>query len=131
MLHSGCLSFSFSGLKTAVRQWVENNGLGGLDDICASFQACAIEILCEKTRQAIKRKGYGLTAASGGVSNNKALREALTTMAREEGAHILFAAPELTGDNAAMIAAAGALRLARGERSQWREDVEPNLKLAS
>ena len=116
------LDFSFSGLKTAVRQHVETLPAGDLKqadiaDLAYSLQTAIAEILTERSAQALDRfiAQHKSTApafvVSGGVAANIAIRNNLTQMAKAKGA-TLFAPPlKLCGDNAAMIAWAGLERL--------------------
>jgi len=136
MLDSGDHNFSFSGLKTAMRYLlakleieVMNDRL--LADLCASFQSAVIDVLVRKTIRAGKENNRGLITVSGGVSCNQELRNQMTAAAEREGFQVLFAAPTLCTDNAAMIAFAAALRLGAGFRSSVTDEIDPNLALAT
>ena len=112
MLASGDLDFSFSGLKTAVLQWTEGRDPAEIAarraDVCAAFQAAVVEVLVEKTAQAVEHLGVPTVILAGGVACNGALREAMR--ARLEGALVVWPAPVLCTDNGAMIARTAVLR---------------------
>jgi N6-L-threonylcarbamoyladenine synthase len=136
MLDSRDHNFSFSGLKTAMRYLlakleVELRNDELLADLCASFQSAVIDILVRKTIHAGNESNRGLITVSGGVSCNRQLRAQMTTAAEREGFQVLFAAPTLCTDNAAMIAFAAALRLETGFRSSVTDEIDPNLVLVS
>jgi len=122
MLDRGGLDFSFSGLKTAVALEVERReaegGLGPSDiaDIAASFEAAAIDVLVSRARAALRAERVGQLAVVGGVAANRRLRDEMARAASEEGFAVSFPPAALCTDNAAMIAAAGAQLLARGDR---------------
>jgi N6-L-threonylcarbamoyladenine synthase len=105
--------FSFSGLKTAVRQLVQNGGVD-LADLAASFQATVIDILIERTGAAMTAfradfpyARHAALVVAGGVAANGAIRLALTKLAEREGFQKKIPPPGLCTDNAAMIAWAG------------------------
>jgi N6-L-threonylcarbamoyladenine synthase len=114
--------FSFSGLKTAVALEVERRvadaGLGAADiaDIAASFEAAAIDVLVGRARAALRAEGIRQLAVVGGVAANRRLRDEMASAASEDGFEVSFPPAALCTDNAAMIAAAGAQLLARGDR---------------
>lgn len=117
--------FSLAGLKTAVRIEAERAAPmsdSDVADMCASFQAAVIEVVLDRTRVGLKRFrdyiGQAPTAlvVAGGVASNQALRLGLQRLASESGARLVAPPPDLCTDNGAMIAWAGAEKLARGQR---------------
>jgi len=104
----GTLDFSFSGLKTSLRYTLEKltdaEVRARLGDLCASYQAAVVDALARKTALAFDAGAYRSIGLSGGVANNRALREAVAEVARRRGVPCLAAEPRHTGDNAAMIA---------------------------
>lgn len=102
------LDFSFSGLKTALRYRLEKMSPAEIEarfaDLCASYQAAVIDALVRKTRLALGRDRYRSVGLSGGVANNRSLREAMQTLAQRRQLTFLAAEPRHTGDNAGMIA---------------------------
>ena len=132
MLDSGNYNFSFSGLKTAVRYLLAKlpSAEAKVEDVCASFQAAAVEVLVRKTITAARSCGRGLVTLSGGVSCNQELRAQLQAACARAGLRFLAAAPFLSTDNAAMIAYAAALRFEAGFVSEVNEEIDPNLALA-
>ena len=118
LLKEKTLDFSFSGLKTAVRLAAEEIApLSEQDvaDICASFQAAVAEIVRVRAGQALEKFGDGATlVVAGGVAANKAIGAALREAADAAGATLVIPPPKLCTDNGAMVAWAGAERLALG-----------------
>jgi N6-L-threonylcarbamoyladenine synthase len=111
--------FSFSGLKTAVALEVESRGAlseGDVADLAASFETAAVDVLVGRARRALRSEGLRQLAVVGGVAANRRLRAEMARAAAADGFETLFPPLELCTDNAAMIAAAGAVLLARGER---------------
>ena len=130
MLHDPHLDFSFSGLKTAVLYTLQReDGKVSVPDLAASFQQAVIEILVGKTLRAARQSGRRMIALSGGVSMNRALREAFQDACGKSGYELVTASPDFCTDNAAMIAFAALLRHLAGESSPLAEDIHPNLPL--
>ena len=123
--------FSFSGLKTAVLYEVEalkkSKKPLPIEDLAASFQAAVVDVLFNKTIKAAREFGAQEILVSGGVSANRALREAFQSQ-NEFRVHI--PAFSLCTDNAAMIAAAGYRRFVAGDISALDIDVQPTWPLS-
>jgi N6-L-threonylcarbamoyladenine synthase len=138
MLGRADANFSLSGLKTAVRH--EADRLSPLEaqdvsDLCASFQAAVLESTADRLRVGLTlfRERFGTPralVAAGGVASNQAIRNALQDVAAKAQATLIIPPPALCTDNGAMIAWAGAERLALGmtdameapPRARWRLD---------
>jgi N6-L-threonylcarbamoyladenine synthase len=135
MVDSGDLDFSMSGLKTAVLRYLRAEQAAGrevsLPDVAASFQEAIVDVQVSKTVAAAKDRGVDTVLLGGGVVANTRLRERMAEMATREGLRVLYPPLDLCTDNAAMIAAVGAARLARGERSSLDIAADPNLRLAT
>ena len=115
MLHSGDLEMSFSGLKTAVLNLVrEQSPLDAQTtaDICAAFQEAIVEVLLKKSLAALKQTGMKRLVIAGGVGANRQLRAALDAAAAKRRFEVFYPPLALCTDNGAMIAFAGAQRLA-------------------
>ena len=131
MLHSGDANFSFSGLKTAVRYLLPKIDLvADSPDLCSSFQRAVTEVLVAKTLAAARQSKRNLVTVSGGVSRNQDLRNQMAAACQGAGVRVLFAPPDLCTDNAAMIAFAAQLHLARRDSSPLTTEIDPNLALA-
>ena len=120
---SGGLDVSFSGLKTAVKLYVEREGRGGqrdssdsfVADVCASFQAALVDVLIAKCEAALERTVAPRLLLSGGVASNSSLRARATALGDRLGVEVAFPSPGLCADNAVMIGLAGLRRLRAGE----------------
>lgn len=102
------MHFSFSGLKTSLRYRLEKitdlELQAGLADICASYQEAVFQALISKAQQVLRKNTYASLGLSGGVSNNKHLRELFSELGQKYQIPHFIAEPRHTGDNAAMIA---------------------------
>lgn len=126
-------SFSFSGIKTAVRYhldaqpdraaYVQEHGA----DLAASFQAAVIDMLLKPLRRAIRETGVSHVAIVGGVSANRGLRAAAEALTRRLGVKLYIPSIAHCTDNAAMIAITGHFRLAAGQTSPLTLTAEPAL----
>jgi len=129
--------FSFSGLKTSVRYFLEKHPGRLADpafvaDVAASFQHAVVEVLVRKTIQAARHRRLRQVTVAGGVACNGSLRQRLEAEARREGLRLALAPASLCTDNAAMIAGVAALKEAAGAGVESGDaDIDPNLPLAS
>ena len=109
MLHRG-LDFSFSGIKTAVRNYVTANPEAikpeNLSDLAAGFQTAVVEVLLKKTFKAAAENNLERIVVCGGVACNSGLRNAMLAHAERKGVQVVFPSPALCGDNAAMLGVA-------------------------
>lgn len=101
------LDFSFSGLKTAVMNYLKRKERASVQDICAGFQQSVVDVLVRKTEWAAEKEGIDRVTVSGGVGANSLLRKELDLMGKKKGIRVFFPPISLCTDNAAMIAAAG------------------------
>src|SRR5437763_125566 len=133
MAESGDYDFSLSGLKPAVIRHVRKERAEGREprpeDLAASFQEAVVDVQVQKTVQAARDTEVRRILLGGGVVANSRLRERIVPAAAEHGIEVQVPSLELCTDNGAMIAAAGAARLARGERSPLDLRADPSLAL--
>jgi N6-L-threonylcarbamoyladenine synthase len=132
MIDSRDLDFSFSGLKTAVmvvaRAAARGESPASLPeavkaDIALEFETAVVDVLSAKALAALEATRHERLVVAGGVGANRALRERLTRDAARRGAKVYFPDLAFCTDNGAMIALAGALRLARGETGDAPADA--------
>jgi N6-L-threonylcarbamoyladenine synthase len=118
MLDRPGLDLSFSGLKTAALVALRGRDLDDeiRADVAHGFQEAVVDTLAEKARRALESTGHRRLVVAGGVGANRRLRERLAVIARSAGSELYFPRTEFCTDNGAMIALAGCLRLAAGER---------------
>ncbi len=124
--------FSFSGLKTAVRRYIQihsDDYLHRIPDIVAGFQEAVVDVLTYKIVHAAMAKGCDHVAVVGGVAANNRLREKVRHDAEREGLTVHIPSVELCGDNAAMIAAIGYHYLKNGVVSGLGDDVFSKIKI--
>jgi N6-L-threonylcarbamoyladenine synthase len=125
---------SFSGLKTALLRYVQQNGgvealtaAGEVPRIVASYQEAIVQAVADRTRTALKRRGYKAMIVGGGVSLNSRLREVLSETCRRAKVPLLMAKPKFCGDNGAMIAALAYWRRNKSGEAAMLLDVAPSL----
>lgn len=137
MLHEPGDDFSFSGLKTSVRYFLQKSPALADDpqqlrDLCASVQAAIVEVLVGKTVRAAKRLGVRCVTASGGVTCNRALRRELATACARAGLELRLAEKTLCTDNAAMIGILAERKLAAGvEATGYDAEIAPGWALGT
>jgi N6-L-threonylcarbamoyladenine synthase len=128
MLDDG-YDFSFSGLKTAVVHYVRKHPDVAVADVAASFQAAVVDVLIEKLLAAARDLGLSTVVAGGGVAANSLLRERLLDIAEKGELRVVLPSVGLCTDNAAMVAAVAAYRLAADGPTPLDAGATPNLRL--
>ncbi len=128
--------FSFSGLKTSVRYFLEKNPQiledgRSVRDLCASVQKAIIDVLVTKTIRATRRLGHRCVTASGGVTCNRGLRAALKAACEEEGLSLRLSVPGLSTDNAAMVGLLAGLYAEQGSQAKVNDDdIRPGWRIS-
>jgi N6-L-threonylcarbamoyladenine synthase len=128
--------FSFAGLKTSVRYFLQKNpellnDSQRIRDVCASVQAAIVEVLVTKTMRAAERVGVDCITASGGVTCNRGLRKELERACAKEGFQLRLADRTLCTDNAAMIGILAERKLLQETKSTSLDaEIEPNWDFA-
>jgi N6-L-threonylcarbamoyladenine synthase len=131
--------FSFSGLKTAVSKYVRETALQPvkngeepsreIKNLAASFQSVVVRSLTGTMERLADEHRPKTLIVAGGVACNKALRAAASEAAERLRVPVYFPSPHLSTDNAAMIAAAGTVKLEAGERAGWDLNADVSLRL--
>ena len=125
--------FSFSGLKSAVLNYLNSCEMKGIEvnraDVAASFQKAVIDVLVEHAMEAVKEYGFTKFAIAGGVASNSGLREAFEKACEKRKIDFYHPSPIFCTDNAAMIGVAGYYEYLKGSRSGYDLNAVPNLRL--
>jgi N6-L-threonylcarbamoyladenine synthase len=132
-LEKGSLDFSFSGIKTAVLNYVNSEKQAGREisraDIAASFQQAVLEVIVNKAVEAAVSMNKDRLVMAGGVAANRHLRAMLEAACSERGIRLYCPSPVLCTDNAAMIGTAAYYKYKAGETDGLDLDAFPNLPL--
>ena len=132
-LEGDSYDFSFSGLKSAVLNYINQCNMAGKtiipEDVAASFQAAVIDVLAEKTMRAVEQKGVYHVALAGGVASNSALRQRMKQECEKRGYTLNIPSPILCTDNAAMIGCAAYYEYQNGITYGLDLNANPSLKL--
>lgn len=127
--------FSFSGVKSAVLNYINGCKMKGLEysqaDIAASFQEAVTDVLVAHTMLAAENYGIHKVAMAGGVACNKGLRRKMKEQCGHRKYQLYYPEPVFCTDNAAMIGAAGYYEFINGRRDGWDLNAVPGLKLGS
>ncbi len=132
-IEDGPYDFSFSGVKSAVLNYINGANMKGETiveaDIAASFQKAVTDVLVEHAMKAVKDFGMNKFAIAGGVASNSTLRTAMKEACERNGIQFYHPSPIYCTDNAAMIGAAAYYEYMAGVRHGWDLNAVPNLKL--
>ncbi|MBQ1959384.1 MAG: tRNA (adenosine(37)-N6)-threonylcarbamoyltransferase complex transferase subunit TsaD [Firmicutes bacterium] len=132
-LEKDSYDFSFSGLKTAVLNYINTEKQAGREinraDVAASFQEAVMDVITEKAVDAVKASGMDKLAMAGGVAANSRLREKLGALCEKEGIQLYRPHPALCTDNGAMVACAAYYKYKNGETDGLDLDASPSLPL--
>ncbi|KXG75652.1 tRNA (adenosine(37)-N6)-threonylcarbamoyltransferase complex transferase subunit TsaD [Thermotalea metallivorans] len=132
-LENGSLDFSFSGLKSAVLNYLHTQRQKGkeiiVENVAAAFQQAVIEVLVNKTLEGARRKGADKIVLAGGVAANSALRQTLKMEAEKIGIKVKYPSLDLCTDNGAMIGCAAYYNYLKGYTADLYLNAVPNLKL--
>ncbi len=132
-LEKDSYDFSFSGLKTAVLNYINTEKQAGREinraDVAASFQEAVMDVITEKAVDAVKASGMKKLALAGGVAANSRLRAKLADLCEKEGIQLYRPHPALCTDNGAMVACAAYYKYKNGETDGLDLDASPSLPL--
>ena len=132
-LEKDSYDFSFSGLKTAVLNYINTEKQAGREinraDVAASSQEAVMDVITEKAVDAVKASGMDKLAMAGGVAANSRLREKLGALCEKEGIQLYRPHPALCTDNGAMVACAAYYKYKNGETDGLDLDASPSLPL--
>ena len=125
--------FSFSGVKSAVLNYINGCNMKGEEincaDVAASFQEAVVDVLVTRTIDAAKAHGFKNVALAGGVASNSALREGMKKACETNGLNLYYPSPIYCTDNGAMIGVAGYYEYLKGTRHGLDLNAVPNLKI--
>lgn len=131
--HEETLDFSFSGVKSAVLNYLNKCNMQNIEinkaDVAASFQQAVVDVLKDNVLLTCKKKNIDTIAIAGGVASNSTLRETLINEAGKKGIKVLFPTPILCTDNAAMIGSVAYFNFINGKVNDLNLNAKPNLKL--
>lgn len=134
MLEADSYDFSFSGLKTAVLNYLNQQKQKGeeiiVEDVAASFQQAVLDVLVDKSFRLAKERKMDKIVLAGGVAANQGLRIMMEERGKKEGIKIFYPSRILCTDNAAMIGSAAYFNYREGKISDLYLNVEPNLDLS-
>ncbi|MGM0472202.1 MAG: tRNA (adenosine(37)-N6)-threonylcarbamoyltransferase complex transferase subunit TsaD [Bacillota bacterium] len=135
LIHDSSYDFSFSGLKTAVLNYINNQQQRGEEinkaNLAASFQQAVVDVLVAKVIKAVQATGVENVILAGGVASNQQLRTELKQQLADLNSNLYFPPPQLCTDNGAMIGSAGYYHWQQGTKGDYDLNANPNLKLGS
>ncbi len=126
--YKNTFEFSFSGLKTAVKKFLEEESDLVMKDLMAGFQAKLVELIERRLILAFSQKHYKALVIAGGVAANSGIRKMAEKLAEKNGVPLFMPPLKYCQDNGAMIAAAGFADLAQGNFSQLNTTVFPTIR---
>lgn len=134
MLEHNSLDFSFSGLKSAVLNYLNSSRQKNIEineaDVAASFQEACVDVLVEKTMMALKMKNCNKVALAGGVAANSRLREVMKAKCEEKDYEFYMPEIKLCTDNAAMIGSCAYFMYEQNEFAEFDLNAYPNLEIS-